>query len=410
MTLRGAVFGALIVAVAALGAPTRVPASMPSATYRVSQPPFGAIAIEPRTWIFGVTLDAKTIGDARAGAKLACNASTGGRDDCIIAAEFYDLTPCGSVVHGVDSQEWMAGSARTADAAAADAAMRLVGISAASHAGSAVVITTQCNAAIPSPATPAPAGSTSISIGAGSGGVSDPIEGISSRTNVHRDGTYEQCLSFRNVTDKEVVALKYQFRLLNEHYVERDSFDGTFERKLTPGAAANDTCWRGRLPSPAQITDVTMLRDDLVSVRFSDGTTWTPQDPWTKAFTVEGSPLPAPQRIFAAYPFPKIAYGAIAMQPATHAFGTGSNARSPEASAAAAISSCNQQSGGASGCAIIVSFFGVGLCGAAVIDGSVIGAGAGYGSWSALANALADLRAKGGKIGENHTIAACNAY
>ena len=399
---------------------------------------FGAIAIEVGTWAWGFQTDSSSDADAVAGAMSECNKQTNGRNDCTLANRFSGAFLCGTVANDPNSQRWAWGRG----ASSAESIGAVLG----TRPGW-VVITTQCNSAS---STPAPAAFVPEPIrvtGTIDGNDTSPIVVFGGTIESRPDRTFRQCISFRNIANKDAAAVRFRFQLLDSFNGPVESFTGTNEGRFSPGIAIENKCWSDALWPAARIRSMRVDRVSVVNVKFSDDTVWTPGIAWTKTFSTSGAPLPAPQVIAAFTPgtqpnggpfvpgvpaptptpngFTPVnigdasggggslgattAYGAIAMQPGTHAVGVSTDASNPDAAVYDAMAKCNAKSAGTNNCEVIVKFSGKDRCAAVAVDGNLFGFGVGPDPQNTIATAYANLRAKGGNIGNNIAASPCNS-
>lgn len=365
--------------------------------------------------------DASNAAAARSQALANCNRQTNGLNDCSVAVEFSDHR-CAAIMENRGQRSYAWGRGNSIAEAESDALNKL------SNGGTVMVA--RCNASSgTSSFVPEPIRAQSDIIG----NDTSPIAINNSSIKSQSDRTYTQCLSWRNVSNKEISAIKFDFHFYDEFNASQVGFTSTSDGKFSPGVKIDDICWHGSLWTPQQIRQLRVEKIKVLSVKFNDDSIWTPGTAWTKTFLTSGTALSAPQvvtgsvssdgsSIGGATPIsvggavggggslgPTGAFGAIAMQTGTHVVGSSIDATTEDASIYDAMSKCNQQTAGVNNCAIMVKFSGSNKCAALAADGIHYGTGKGPELNNVIATALANLRANGGNIGNNILASPCNS-
>lgn len=112
--------------------------------------------------------------------------------------------------------------------------------------------------------------------------------------NGYRAFTYQQCVSFRNLTTKAVKAVDFSFVVTNRRgEVEADlgwADKGTF----TPPINIDDHCFSGSLWHPQVVRRMANLRVRVTQVIFADDTAWRPGMKYLRGFSTSGERLAEP--------------------------------------------------------------------------------------------------------------------
>jgi hypothetical protein len=106
--------------------------------------------------------------------------------------------------------------------------------------------------------------------------------------------SYEQCVSFRNVSNKEATDVDFSFVVTRYSGNVEADFGHVDSGKFTPPVAIDNHCWTGKL-WPDRV--VRLMANETVrvkSVTFADGTTWTPGASFLRAYGNAGTALPQP--------------------------------------------------------------------------------------------------------------------
>jgi Domain of unknown function (DUF4189) len=393
---------------------------------------WGAIAMG-NNMEFGWMTDAPDSTTARNIALRNCNQNTNGANDCRVEVDF-SAHRCAAIVQTPSRDGYNWGRGNTPAEAENDAMRKM------SQVGP--VLVSKCNSASGPAFVAEPFRVQAQFVG----NDASPIVLYSSSIESRTDRTFHQCLSWRNISNKDVAAIKVDLRFYDDFHAQLQSFEVTKSGKYSPGINIDDICWTYALNWTAQqIRQMRVEKITVASVRFSDDAIWTPGVAWTKTFSTSGTPLAAPQTIAAgatgaapgagagtgsptgpagaagpvnvgdavggggSFGASGSAFGAIAMQPNTRIVGVSTDARNEDASVYEALSKCNQQSAGANNCVIMLKFSGTSKCAAVAVDGIRFGTGKGPELNNAIATALANLRANGGNIGNNIVASPCNS-
>ncbi len=124
------------------------------------------------------------------------------------------------------------------------------------------------------------------------GNESSPIYIYAASLSNGEGRSYQQCVSFRNVSNKEATDVDFSF-VVTRYSGAVDADFGYVDRgKFTPPVAIDDHCWTGAL-WPNRV--VRMMATETVRVKavtFADGTYWKPGMPFVRAYGNGGAPLP----------------------------------------------------------------------------------------------------------------------
>jgi hypothetical protein len=115
-----------------------------------------------------------------------------------------------------------------------------------------------------------------------------------SLTNGSQPFTYQQCVSFRNITTKVVTEVEFQFVVTDYRGDVEANFDWLDKGTFTPPVNIDNHCSRGWL-WPAHV--VRRMTNETVHVRqvtFADDTVWKPGDQFLRGHSSRGTPLPQP--------------------------------------------------------------------------------------------------------------------
>lgn len=132
---------------------------------------------------------------------------------------------------------------------------------------------------------------------------------LESHSTSDNKGEMEQCVSFRNVTNKAASSITFS-------YVFNDgsgtplptslNWHSTFKGKFTPPILIEDKCWTAALPAVATIR---RMRHEIVRVRnvtFADGSQWAAGSQWVKGFNNDGTAFTGAQTLMAGVPSPGV--------------------------------------------------------------------------------------------------------
>lgn len=117
-----------------------------------------------------------------------------------------------------------------------------------------------------------------------------PIERLASSTSYYL-GRPEQCVSFRNISDKVATDVNFSFTYPDASNVplvtQAHDFTGTF----TPPVEIDDKCAYVNLGSSDSIRRVNHVDIHVLSVVFQDGSQWASGQGFTRAYGNDGTPL-----------------------------------------------------------------------------------------------------------------------
>ncbi len=409
--------------------------------------PVGAIAISLQDFSWGFSVDDPDTTTASRNAVTACN-NASGRSDCIVAIVFSP-SRCGSVVADSTGQ-WRWGVGQTEAEATGNAINALPGGN---------VLKTVCNTAVADTTAPTPAPFVPepihISTYRDVTKQTAPVVIYKESTESKSDRTYAECISFRNIADRPIVAVRFEFRMLDDFRGTVESFTGSLDGTFTQGINIDDKCFSGALWAVSRIRQMRSVEVRVTAVRFDNDAIWEPGKSFTKTFSTAGSrldapvqisgntvtpaPAPSPGVIAAVTPVPAPAvptpapsptaigiagatggggtlggtsavFGAIAMQARTHFVGIAYDESNPDTAVYNALARCNQKTSGVADCQIIVKFSGPNeRCAVVAVDGDKYGYGKGADQNATVETALANLRSNGGNIGNNIVANQCNA-
>lgn len=121
------------------------------------------------------------------------------------------------------------------------------------------------------------------------------------------DPMREQCVTFRNLSDKVASFVKFSFTFTDENgsplpdRAFTNHVDGTF----TPPVLVENKCTTNTLPPLDQIRRMRFEKISVAEVHYIDGTVWTPGQPFTKRFNaVDGTPYTGSQPFQVPTPIP----------------------------------------------------------------------------------------------------------
>lgn len=115
---------------------------------------------------------------------------------------------------------------------------------------------------------------------------------VRSFADLSNNAKVEQCVTFRNVTNKVATSVKFYYIFGDSDGKWIKSWWDTLNGTYTPPILIENKCWTDGLPS---VTTVRRMRHEdvhVTNVTFSDGTTWSEGRPWAKAYDVSGNPVP----------------------------------------------------------------------------------------------------------------------
>jgi hypothetical protein len=267
--------------------------------------------------------------------------------------------------------------------------------------------------------------------------------GIESTSGLGGGPRMQQCVSFRNITNKIAtgVTLGYVFsdaagtplpNALNWH----NTFTGTF----TPPILIENKCWTADLPAESVVH---RMRHENVVVRgvtFADGSQWSQGTQYLKAFDNDGNHFSGPQPVVAAVapagssaaapsnaaPSQYIGgsigpsaqqFGEIAwVKGSLTAFGFAVDKATAFDAQYEAMSACRAHAGASSGsCELLLNGRALNSpatrCVQLLVSGNVFAVGKGETQDAADLDAINSLRANGGSIDQAHSLVkACNSH
>jgi hypothetical protein len=128
------------------------------------------------------------------------------------------------------------------------------------------------------------------------------VLGAAVRSITIPDVRMEQCITFRNVTNKTATGIEFAYIFsdasgtpLPDALNFRSTFSGTF----SPPILIENKCWTAALPA---VDNIRRMRRETIRVNivsFSDGTQWRRGSDYFKAFSADGSPFSGSQPIVA---------------------------------------------------------------------------------------------------------------
>jgi hypothetical protein len=262
------------------------------------------------------------------------------------------------------------------------------------------------------------------------------LESLASSDN---KGQMQQCVSFRNVTNKVATAVKFAYIFTDAGGAALPNslnWHNTFAGKFTQPILIENKCWAATLPP---VSVVRRMRHEVVqvsSVSFIDGSQWTRGAGWVKAFNDAGNALSEPQTIAAgsisnvvsppnAQSADSLAgtvgptgqrFGEIAwVKGSISAFGVADDQATPFDAQFAAMSACKTRAGASGGsCQLMLNGQALNSpatrCVILLFDGAHYAVGRGTSQEAADRDGINRLTSSGGSVDSARTIVkACNA-
>lgn len=123
------------------------------------------------------------------------------------------------------------------------------------------------------------------------GNESSPIYVYAASLSNGYGSTFSQCVSFRNVSNKEATDVDFSFVVTRySGHVEAD-FGYVDRGTFTPPIAIDRHCWSGRLWPRRTVELMSHETVRVKSVTFADGTVWKPGERFVRAYGNGGAPL-----------------------------------------------------------------------------------------------------------------------